>query len=109
MSHRLRPFASSLEHQLGYMYSKMNEKQLARAMLIRLENLRSEKKQYVSPCYPAIVHAALGERDEAFRLLDEGMRERTFEMVYLNINPEYATLRGDRRWQKLVRGVGLIE
>jgi len=91
------------------MYSKMNEKQLARAMLVRLENVRRDKKQYVSPCYPAIVHAALGEREEAFRLLNEGLRERTFEMVYLNINHEYASLREDRRWQRLVRSIGLIE
>jgi serine/threonine protein kinase/tetratricopeptide (TPR) repeat protein len=100
---------SSALADLGYMYARTNEKQLARAMLLRLQNLRSERKRYVSPCYPAIVHAALGERDQAFNLLNEGIKERTFEMVYLNINPEYATLRGDRRWQKLVRSVGLVE
>lgn len=101
--------SSSALADLGYMYSKMNEKQLARAMLVRLENVRRDKKQYVSPCYPAIVHAALGQREEAFRLLNEGLRERTFEMVYLNINHEYASLREDRRWQRLVRSIGLIE
>jgi serine/threonine protein kinase/Tfp pilus assembly protein PilF len=100
---------SSALANLGYMYTKTNERQLARAMLVRLENLRSQKKRYVSPCYPAIVHAALGERDQAFRLLNEGLIERTFEMVYLNINPEYATLRADHRWQKLTRSIGLVQ
>jgi serine/threonine-protein kinase len=93
---------------LGYMYAKRNDKQLARAMLIRLQNVRSDRKRYVSPCYPAIVHGALGEREEAFTLLNEAIQERTFEIVYLNINPEYGPLRADRRWQKLVRSVGLV-
>lgn len=98
---------SSALADLGYMYARMNDKQLARGMLLRVENLRAEKTRYVSPCYPAIVHAALGERDEAFDLLNQGLRERTFEMVYLNINREYSNLRQDRRWATLVRSVGL--
>jgi serine/threonine protein kinase/Flp pilus assembly protein TadD len=93
---------------LGSMYARIKERQLALAILRKIESLRNEKKQYVSPCYPAIVYAALGERDQAFKLLNEGITERTFEMVYLNINPEYVMLREDRRWQRLVRSVGLI-
>lgn len=101
------PSASALA-DLGYMYAKMNDKPLARAMLVRLENIRKENKRYLSPCYPAIVHAVLGQRDQAFTELNEGLKERTFEMVYLTLNPEYATLRGDARWQKLIQSVGLV-
>jgi tetratricopeptide (TPR) repeat protein len=100
---------SSALADLGYIYARMNDKQLARGMLLRVENLRAEKKRYVSPCYPAIVHAALGELDEAFDLLNQGLRERTFEMVYLNINREYSNLRRDRRWPALVRSIGLTQ
>lgn len=100
---------SSALADLGYMYARMNDKQLALGMLLRLRNLRNETQRYISPCYPAIVHAALGDRDEAFNLLNEGLKERTFQMVYLNINPEYATLREDRRWQNLIRSVGLVQ
>ena len=98
---------SSALADLGYMYARMNDRQLARSMLSKIEDLRTNKGRYISPCYPAIVHAALGELDEAFNLLNEGLRERTFEMVYLNINREYSTLRHDRRWARLVRSVGL--
>jgi serine/threonine protein kinase/tetratricopeptide (TPR) repeat protein len=100
---------SSALADLGYLYANMNDKQLARSMLHKIEDFRVEKKRYISPCYPAIVHAALGETDEAFRLLTQGLQERTFEMVYLNINREYSTLRQDRRWSSLVRNVGLME
>jgi serine/threonine-protein kinase len=100
---------SSALADLGYMYAKMNDKQLARGMLLKLENLRAEKKRYISPCYPVIVHAALGEIDEAFDLLNQGLRERTFEMVYVNINREYSDLRQDRRWPALVRNVGFAK
>jgi hypothetical protein len=85
----------------------MNDRQLSRSMLSKIENLRAGKERYISPCYPAIVHAALGELDEAFNLLNQGLQERTFEMVYLNINREYSTLRHDHRWARLVRSVGL--
>jgi len=98
---------SSALADLGYLYARMNDRQLARNMLSKIEGLRAGKGRYISPCYPAIVHAALGELDEAFNLLNEGLRERTFEMVYLNINRVYSPLRRDRRWPRLVRSVGL--
>jgi serine/threonine protein kinase/tetratricopeptide (TPR) repeat protein len=98
--------SSALAH-LGSIYAKMHDTQLARAMLLRLEKLRTENKRYLSPCYPAIVYAALGEKDKAFNLLNQGLKERTFEMVYLKTNQDYSTLRTDRRWQKLTRAVGL--
>jgi serine/threonine protein kinase/Flp pilus assembly protein TadD len=98
---------SSALADLGYLYARMNDRQLARSMLSKIENLRADKGRYISPCYPAVVHAALGESDEAFNLLNQGLRERTFEMVYLNINREYSSLRHDHRWARLVRSVGL--
>jgi tetratricopeptide (TPR) repeat protein len=92
---------------LAYIYAGIGEKELARDMLLRLESLRNENKRYISPCHLAIAYAALGEQDEAFTLLNEGLKERTFEMVYLGINPEYEPLRQDARWRGLVREVGL--
>ena len=94
---------------LAYIYAGIGEKELARSMLLKLENLRTENKRYISPCHLAIVYGALGERDQAFTLLNEGLKERTFEMVYLGINPEYEPLRQDERWRGIVREVGLAQ
>ncbi len=92
---------------LSYMYSRMGERELARSMLSKLQNLRDENKRYVSPCYLAIGYGALDDADEAFRFLDQGLKERTFQMVYLTVNPEYGTLWHDHRWRGVVRNVGL--
>jgi tetratricopeptide (TPR) repeat protein len=99
--------SSSAIADLAYMYARMGEKQLARGMLAKVESLRNENKRYVSPCHLAVAYTAVGERDQAFKFLNDGLKERTFEMVYLTINPEYSSLRQDDRWRRLVRKVGL--
>jgi len=63
--------------------------------------------RYVTPYAVALVFAALGERDSAFARLEQGYRERTHWLVWLNRDSRWATLRPDPRFADLVRRMGL--
>jgi hypothetical protein len=69
--------------------------------------MRLRASQYVSSLDLAMIHAALGEREEAFRWLDEAAAERAFHLVYLKAWPELDSLRPDPRFATMVRRIGL--
>jgi len=57
----------------------------------------------------AEIYAALGEKDEAFRWLEAAFKERHSFLPWLRINPPYAPLRSDPRFQDIVRRMKLPE
>jgi serine/threonine-protein kinase len=77
----------------------------ARQMLAELE--RTSTRRYVSALDLASVHAALNEHDQAFSLLERAVRERANRIVFLNVDPAYDALRGDPRFDRLLRTVNL--
>jgi TolB-like protein/tetratricopeptide (TPR) repeat protein len=52
-------------------------------------------------------HAALGQPDEAFRLLDAMFLEHSDKLVYLKVDPRVDSLRTDPRWEAFAKQVGL--
>ena len=72
-----------------------------------LHHLESNlRRQYVSPFDLATIHVALGERDKALALLETAYRERSRGMVYVNVEPEFAPLHSDPRFQAIVARMG---
>jgi len=61
----------------------------------------------VSPLDLAEVNAALGQKDHAFALLNEAVKERAGELAFLRVSPSWDPLREDPRFRDLVRTVGL--
>ena len=61
------------------------------------------QQESVEPLFLAGIHAALGERDEAFALLDQEIRERKILMPLMNVEPWLDPLRPDPRFQELLR------
>jgi TolB-like protein/DNA-binding winged helix-turn-helix (wHTH) protein/Flp pilus assembly protein TadD len=57
----------------------------------------------------AFVHAylGLGDNDEAFAWFERAYKEQSNILIYLKVFPPYDSLRGDPRFQDLVRRVGL--
>ena len=57
----------------------------------------------------AFVHAylGLGDYDEAFKWFERAYREQSNILIYIKVFPLYDPLRGDPRFQDLVRRVGL--
>ncbi len=90
---------------LGHAYAAAGNVVEARKALGELDELA--KQRYVSPYEKVIIHAGLGETDEAFAWLEKAFAERAAWMVYLQVEPRLDRLRSDPRFGDLVRRVGL--
>jgi TolB-like protein/Tfp pilus assembly protein PilF/tRNA A-37 threonylcarbamoyl transferase component Bud32 len=77
----------------------------ARATLLRLDSLAAVRR--VSPYDLATVATALSDHRRAFAWLDAALAERAPELVDLALDPRLASLRGDRRFVRIARAVGL--
>jgi tetratricopeptide (TPR) repeat protein len=77
----------------------------ARAVLARLDTLSAER--YVSPYLLAGIAEALGDKRRAFAWLEEAVDDRAAQLAYLNLDFRLDRLRGDRRFARIQRSVGL--
>jgi len=65
------------------------------------------KQKYVAPYFFAGIHVGLGENDRALEYLEKAHEEHSNWLIYLHIDPSMDGLRGDSRFQDLLRRVGL--
>jgi serine/threonine-protein kinase len=63
-------------------------------------------KKYVSPATLAILYAALGDKEAAFKSLEQAYAERDPQLQFLKVEPGYDALREDPRFQEWLRKVG---
>ena len=89
---------------LAYVYAKTGRMAETHKILDKLTDLSA--RQYVGAYPLAIVHLALGEKDEALRLLEQSFVERDILLQGLygsiKIDKRLDPLRNDPRFQKLV-------
>jgi DNA-binding winged helix-turn-helix (wHTH) protein/Flp pilus assembly protein TadD len=90
---------------LANVYACAGESSEAAAMLGELENL--SQRRYVSPYWLALVYTGMGDRARALELLERAYAERDVWLTWLGVEPRFDVLRGEPRFQELVRGVGL--
>ena len=90
-----RDFASS-----GYPAAM---KALYRKTFVFLEE--AGKYAYVSPVHFAVLHAQLGENDQAFASLEKAFEERQPWLGQVKVDPQFEPLRSDPRFADLVRRV----
>ena len=53
------------------------------------------------------IYAGLGDKGEAFRLLEEGYKQRSGGMVYLAVDVMWYDMHSDPRYGDLLRRIGL--
>ena len=119
--HLERARALGVEDPLGLAYLAIIEAESGNPHEVRraLGRLRTESsRQYVSPVLPAFVHAALGEVDSAFRLLENAYAAKDPMLIPiqacetgsgLRLPDRWAVrLRADPRFGSLVRRMGLV-
>ena len=94
-----------MKARLGWAYAKIGKTVEARRILSELE--AEAKTRYVAACLIASLHVALGDKEQAFAWLDKAFQERDVLLLTLNIESHLDPLRSDRRFQDLVRRVGL--
>ena len=90
---------------LGRIHALDARPEEARAVLARLDSLSAER--YVSPYLFAGIAEALGDRRRAFAWVEEAVADRVGDVVYLDLDPRLDRLRGDRRFARIRRSVGL--
>ncbi len=90
---------------LGWVYAVAGRRDDALKIAREVENLSSHT--YVDYYQLATIYAGLGEREEAFRLLEKGYQERSVGMLYLRVDPFRETVHSDPRYADLLRRIGL--
>src|SRR3989441_11861268 len=90
---------------IGHVHGVSGRTREALETLDGLEHLRKER--YVTPYGVALVHAGLGDKDEALAWLSRALVDRSHWLVWLKLDPRLDALRSDRRYADLLLAVGL--
>ena len=69
--------------------------------------LAVSERVYVPAVIPMILYAHLGQMDDAFEQLDRALDERWGQVVYLGLDPVFAPLREDARYEEFEKRLGL--
>ena len=88
---------------LAITYARMNRRNEAlQALKAALAN-----RAYSAGDIPALVHVAMGAKDEAIRDLERACEEHSSSLHLAGIAPEFAPLRSDKRFLSILRKIGL--
>src|SRR5580698_7283330 len=90
---------------LAQSYAEAGGVKDAQQILDDLTKLAQHK--YVAPQFFAGIHIGLGENDRALEYLEKACAEHCHWLIYLHIDPGMDSLRGNPRFQELLRRVGL--
>ncbi len=101
----MSPDTAPVMAALGHAYAVAGKR--AEALRI-LDQLKAQAAQrYVSPYYIALLYAGLGEHAEAMDSLNRGYEDRSNNMIFLNVVPQFDGLRNEPRFQELRHRIGL--
>jgi TolB-like protein/Tfp pilus assembly protein PilF len=96
---------------LGHAYAASGKTADARKVLNDLRDLSeaqaADTTRYVSPYTIAAIHTGLGDKDQAFQWLERANEERDVWLMNLKVDPVFAKLRSDKRFQDLLTRAGL--
>jgi TolB-like protein/Tfp pilus assembly protein PilF len=89
----------------GILYAMAGRRDDAIRVIGELDRLGRDR--YISAASFAFIYAALGENDQAIAYLEKGYEERAFQMQFLKVDPRWDKLKGDPRFQEILKKVGL--
>jgi TolB-like protein/DNA-binding winged helix-turn-helix (wHTH) protein/Tfp pilus assembly protein PilF len=90
---------------IGHAYGISGRRDAAERVLHDLHDLSSRK--YVTPYGVALVYAGLRDNESAFEWLDRAVADRSHWLVWLKLDPRFAPLWGDRRFDAVIHRIGL--
>ena len=86
---------------LGATYAAAGQQEQARASLEQLTQMMVHG--YVSPYLRALIHLHLGERERALELLQQAYSIRDAWIVWLGVEPQWDSLRGEPAFEAILR------
>jgi tetratricopeptide (TPR) repeat protein len=90
---------------LGWVYAVSDRRTDALKIAQEFKDLSAHA--YVDFYWPAAIHAGLGDKDEAFRLLERGYDQHSVSMPYLTVDVFWHGFHSDPRYADLLRRMGL--
>jgi serine/threonine-protein kinase len=97
----------SVAGPLGYVYAASGRRDQATSIATDLTQLARSRSTAVSPFDVAVIYAGLGGKDEAMKWMERALDGHRNELIYLRVDPMLDGLRGDPRFDSIVRKVGL--
>jgi hypothetical protein len=64
-------------------------------------------REYVPSSAVALVHTGMGNKAEALDWLERAYEEHDFSLVFLQVAPWFESLRGEARFEQLIRRMQL--
>jgi DNA-binding winged helix-turn-helix (wHTH) protein/tetratricopeptide (TPR) repeat protein len=98
--------ASEVPMRLGYVYAKAGKQDEARKRLDDYDK-SNRRTAYPQVFGQALIYAALGDQNQAFKLLSEACERREGSMALFKVDPMLDDLRADARYADLLRRIGL--
>ncbi len=89
---------------LGQAYGLVGDERRARELLAELERL-AQTRYVPSTCF-AFVHLGLGEKVKALEWMERGCDQKQSVLTTIKVHPVYDPLRGEPRFDALLRRVG---
>lgn len=91
--------------ELGHGYAVAGRREEARRILDELGE--ASRRRYVEADLVARIHVGLGDRERALEWLGRAIDEHAVKLVLLKVDPSLDPLRGDPRFDDLLRRAGL--
>lgn len=89
----------------GHAFAMLGRRDEARQVLAELHALSA--RQFVSPYQVAVIHAALGETDQAFDWLSRACDVQSEALIWFAVDPLLDSLRPDPRFAVIMERIGL--
>jgi TolB-like protein len=85
---------------LGHALAILDDRRAALQIVRDLERLRAGKGLFAYEL--GVIHAALGDRDQAFKWFTRAVQERSGWIAYLRVDPRLDALHADPRFEQLI-------
>jgi eukaryotic-like serine/threonine-protein kinase len=102
----LAPTATENALRLAAAHARVGDRERATAVL--RDAARGRPGEYVSPIELARVHLALGDRERAIAEISRGLADHSTNVILLGMDPMFDPLRGEPRFDAMLRRVGLV-
>ena len=97
-------YAGRFDGQTGFVYAIAGKRDRALRELQEFE--KESAVAFVDPYGAAMVYAGLGDSDNAFACLRKSLQARSIQILSMNSEPYFDSLRSDPRWPELLSRIG---